>query len=111
MRAFAASIWIAAVSASCWATFASAQDSGESQICTIYFRKDDRPLPSERITARCKPGDILTLIVPYGDEFALGGAMYCDFNASMVLIDDPNQRVKKQVCRLGKIRRERNPPP
>jgi hypothetical protein len=74
--------------------------------------KDDPTLPSERIRARCKPGDILVLMVRYGDEYLLGGASYCDFNAAIVLIDDGDQKVKKQVCRLvAKIRTPRHPAP
>lgn len=88
------------------------QAADESHTCTLYVGKNEDPLPSQRIAQRCKPGDILTLIVRYGDELILGGAIYCDFSASIVLIDDPEQRVKKMVCRIAdKMRKERNPPP
>jgi hypothetical protein len=92
------------------------QAADESHTCSLYVGEIDvsgeHPLPSQRIAQRCKPGDILILIVRYGDEFLLGGGNYCDFSASIVLIDDPKQQVKKMVCRIAdKMRKERNPSP
>ena len=81
-------------------------------VCAIFAEKTAAAFPSEKITANCKKGDIVTLIVPYGNETILGGAAFCDFSNTIVIVDDPEQKVKKQSCRyVGFIRSLRRSSP
>lgn len=83
---------------------ASAQ-ANQGQVCVVAVDKLDAAFPSERIVANCKKDDIIVLVVPYGHETMLGGSRYCDFSAAIVIVDDPEQKIRKQTCRyIGEIR-------
>ena len=100
-----------------WTPHALAQLSPPSTfemqaVCVIFADKTASALPSEKIIASCKKGDIVTLTVPYGNETMLGGAAFCDFSSTIVIVDDPEQKVKKQSCRyVGFIRSLRRSSP
>jgi len=77
----------------------------DSQVCGLTVDKTEAAFPSDRISKSCRKGDIVVFVVPYGHETMLGGARFCDFRSAILIVDDPEQRVKKQTCvYIGSIR-------